>query len=284
MPCVGSARRRCPHTQFSLSLLCLRSSPSGSGRARCQARLLLEVGLRLFPGHLCKALRCKRCCVARLPAVARLPESQCCHLACFFLLLACRVASFARPQEQVLLHAPFSLTALSRPSSPTCLHLLHLTGEKKPSTMLRPYMCRRPLPRRTRLVTSPQVSRRLPLRCAPSVWNAPSPSQMCMTPLFRAAVFSPTLAACCRPPACMVGAPIAAPLSIICPASRALPPAAETWGSALTSWRPPHQTAHTVVRDYAARTFSSAAVAAPPEPERVRAVCCRRLSGPRPDL
>ena len=43
---------------------------------------------------------------------------------------------------------------------------------------------------------------------------------------------------------------------------------------------PSHQTAHTVVRDYAARTFSSADVAEPPEPERVRAVCCRRLSGP----
>ena len=43
---------------------------------------------------------------------------------------------------------------------------------------------------------------------------------------------------------------------------------------------PSHQTAHTVVRDYAARTFSSADVPEPPEPERVRAVCCRRLSGP----
>eukprot|EP00439_Symbiodinium_sp_Y106_P004616 s10200_g1.t1 len=43
---------------------------------------------------------------------------------------------------------------------------------------------------------------------------------------------------------------------------------------------PSHQTAHTVVRDYAARTFSSADEAEPPEPERVRAVCCRRLSGP----
>ena len=105
VPCLGSARRRCPHTRFSLSLLCLRSSLFGSDRACCQPRLLLEVGLQLFPGHRCTALRCKRCCVARLLAVARLPESRCCHLACFFFLLACRVASFARPQEQVLLHA-----------------------------------------------------------------------------------------------------------------------------------------------------------------------------------
>eukprot|EP00439_Symbiodinium_sp_Y106_P002102 s5110_g1.t1 len=43
---------------------------------------------------------------------------------------------------------------------------------------------------------------------------------------------------------------------------------------------PPRSTAHAEIRDYTTRTFSRADATEPLEPAHVRAVCCRRLSGP----
>ena len=104
--------------------------------------------------------------------------------------------------------------------------------------MSRPYTCHLPPPRRIDLATSRRASTRRPSRHALFVWNAPPPNQTCTRPPTRAAAPSLTLVAWCRPPACMVGAPTAVPLSTICPASQAWPSGAETWGSAWSSPRP----------------------------------------------
>ena len=300
VPCLGSARRRCPHTRFSLSLLCLRSSLFGSDRACCQPRLLLEVGLQLFPGHRCTALRCKRCCVARLLAVARLPESRCCHLACFFFLLACRVASFARPQEQVLLHAH---PAIRRRLLYMPFHSLHRHAHHRIKAWRSvPSIMSSPTPPDWGQETFHDAA---PIHVPSSPPSANAPGDV--TPGFEA----PALAAC---PVCLerpspepdvhdttypccgafthIGCMLqAARLHGRCPNCRAaidhlprepnIATRCQDLGISLDLVAPPsHQTAHTVVRDYAARTFSSADEAEPPEPERVRAVCCRRLSGP----